>query len=117
MYEIELYATPSGREPVGEYLKDLAKKGAHQDIAQIKDYQKRLKKYGMAVNQIYPKTIRKVDGDVWELRPGKHRVFFFYFTGEKFVLLHAYRKFGQKAPPHEIDKAMQEMKDHKERAR
>jgi phage-related protein len=111
MYEVKLYETQSGRVPIKEYLQKLAKESRTTELAQIKLYTDRLEEYGMAVNNTYPKTIRKLRGDVYELRPGSNRIFFFYFTNNEFVLLHAYRKHGQKAPPSEIKKAINEMKD------
>ncbi len=115
MYEIELYCTESGRYPVLDFLKKLTKQGKTRDVAQIKSYGKRLEEHGMAVNNIYPKTIRNMGEDIYELRPGGNRVFFFYFEDNKFVLLHAYEKHGQKAPRNEIEKAINEMKDYKRR--
>lgn len=112
MYNIVLYKTQSGRCPVAEYMKELARKNEQDEISRIITYHTRLEEYGMAVNQHYPETIRKLRGDIYELRPGKHRVFFFFFTGKRFVLLHAYRKFKDKAPPSEINKAEDEMKDY-----
>lgn len=115
MYEIILYETGSGRSPVQDYIKELEDKHKDVEVARIKLYQSRLSQYGMAVNNTHPKTIRPLRDDIYELRPGNNRVFFFYFKGNKFVLLHAYRKHGQKTPSHEIDKAIGEMKDHKRR--
>lgn len=112
MYSVEIYQTRSGRAPVQEYLRKLAKESKEKELAQIKLYVDRLSEYGMAVNNIFPETIRKLRDGVYELRPGKNRVFFFYFVDNRFVLLHAYRKQGQKAPPAEITKAINEMKDH-----
>jgi len=115
MYVIELYETQGGKSPVKEYLEKLAKESKKREIAQIQLYVGRLEDHGMAVNNTYPETIRKIQDDIYELRPGKHRVFFFYFTGNKIILLHAYRKHGQKAPKTEITKAINEMRDHKRR--
>lgn len=112
MYEIEVYTTESGRCPVKEYLGELAKGGNQKEITQIKLFIKRLEGYGPGVNDAYPETIRKLTDEIWELRPGKNRVFFCTFTGKKVVLLHAYRKFKQKTPPNEIGKAEQERNDY-----
>lgn len=112
MYEIEVYSTESGRTPVKDYLSKLKKQNKNKEIAQINLFRERLQDYGMAVNNVYPETIRNLRDGIYELRPGSNRVFFFYFTGKKFVLLHAYRKHSQKAPPSEIKKAEQEMKDY-----
>lgn len=112
MYEIKLYRTSGGKSPVEEYLKELKRDGNVKELAQIKTYEERLAEHGMAVNNVFPHTIRKLNDDVYELRPGSNRIFFFYYTGNEFVLLHAYRKHGQKAPPSEIKKAENERKDY-----
>jgi phage-related protein len=46
---------------------------------------------------------------LWELRPGPNRIFYFAQAGRQFVLLHAYRKQGQKAPAREIAIAVKRM--------
>ena len=112
MYEIEMYQTQNGRAPIKEYMQKLAKESKEKELAQIILYKNRLAEYGMAVNNVYPETIRKIRDGIYELRPGPNRVFFFYYTGSKYVLLHAYRKQGRKAPASEIEKAINEMKDH-----
>ena len=117
VYDVQVYKTASGREPVNEYLKDLQQKHKLTEAAQIQAYIKRLKVLGMDINATFPHTIRKVTSDIWELRPGGNRVFFFHFTGKTFVLLHAYRKSSQKAPSSEIEKAEKEMKDYCRRSK
>lgn len=113
VYEIEIYQTEKGREPFTDFLVTIQKENRLGEATQIKAFINRLQIHGMQINSFYPQSIRKVsDKGVWELRPGKNRVFFFFFTGEKFVLLHAYHKHSQKAPPSEIKQAEKEMKDY-----
>ena len=54
---------------------------------------------------------RKLKGveKLWELRPGRHRVIYFYYQGNKAVLLHAFKKQSQKTPEKEIEVARQRM--------
>ena len=111
MYQIEFYKTASGRVPVIDYVRELEKNSKHREIAQIWLYIGYLSEYGFAVNNHFPETIRKVQGDLYELRPGSNRVFFFHVVGNRIVLLHAYKKQSQKAPKKEIEKAEREMKD------
>jgi len=49
-----------------------------------------LEEHGLQINKYRANAIKKVDreNDIWELRPGDSRVFFFYFVDKKFVLLH-----------------------------
>jgi len=55
---------------------------------------------------------RKLKGveKLWELRPGRHRVIYFYYQGDGAVLLHAFKKQSQKTPEKEIHVALQRMK-------
>ena len=117
VYELDVYRTEKGREPFTDFLDKLQKENRSTEAARIWAFINRLKIHGMQINSYYPHSIRKVsDKGVWELRPGSNRVFFFHFTGEKFVLLHAYHKHSQKAPPSEIRQAEDEMKDYQRRS-
>ena len=71
----------------------------------------------MNVNNIHPHTIRKLQGDIWELRPDNHRIVFFYFSGNEIVLLHAFKKQHGKAPKNEIKRAEAERDDFLRRKR
>lgn len=112
MYEIEIYQTESGKSPVFDYLRYLAKNNLQDDLTRIKYCEKLLAEHGMKVNEVRNHTIRLLQDDIYELRPGKHRVFFFYFTGKRFVLLHAYRKSKMEAPKKEIKQAIKEKNDY-----
>ena len=118
VYELILYETESGNRPVEDYLRNLYKENQIEDAAKIKDYMELLEKHGVAqINNYHSQAVKKVDkkNNIWELRPGDNRVFFFHFTGEKYVLLHAFRKKSQKTPPQQIEQAVREMKDYRRR--
>ena len=55
-------------------------------------------------------TKHLMDG-IWELRPGNNRVFYFCWRGDRFVLLHQFRKKSQKTPRREIERAKAERDD------
>ena len=55
---------------------------------------------------------KHLEEDIWELRPGNNRVFYFYFQENTFVLLHQFRKKSQKTPKREIEKAKAERDDY-----
>ncbi|WP_299802130.1 type II toxin-antitoxin system RelE/ParE family toxin [uncultured Ruminococcus sp.] len=60
-----------------------------------------------------PNNITKhIEEDIWELRPGNNRVFYFYCCNDTFVLLHHFRKKTQKTPKREIEKAKSERDDY-----
>ena len=62
-----------------------------------------------------------VDGksELWdfleELRPGKNRILYFYFSNNVFILLHHFRKKTQKTPRSQIEKAKSEVIDYLKR--
>lgn len=51
-----------------------------------------LSEHGTRVGEPYMKHI---DGDIWELRPLRDRIFFFGWNGDSFVLLHQFMKKTQ----------------------
>lgn len=55
---------------------------------------------------------KQIEDEIWELRPGKNRVFFFYYRHGTYVLLHHYVKKTNKTPRREIERAKSEMSDH-----
>jgi len=57
--------------------------------------------------------VARVRGELWELRSGNHRLFYFAFIDNQFVILHAYRKKSQKAPEREKKNTLQEWKKGK----
>lgn len=59
--------------------------------------------------------IKHIEGDIWELRPLKDRIFFVAWYNGSYVLLHQFRKETQKTPTREIEKAKREYEDLKER--
>jgi phage-related protein len=54
---------------------------------------------------------RQIDGKVWEVKIGSHRIFYVMIDKEEIVLLHAYKKQGQKLPVKERDIAIRRMKE------
>ena len=116
MYRILLYTTENGRSPVKEFMENLAKGSKRTELTSFIGYQERLAECGMQVNTTYPGTIKHLQGEIYELRPGKNRVLFFAAVGDDFVLLHAFRKTTQKTPKREIEKAIHEMKDYIDRS-
>ena len=59
--------------------------------------------------------MKHLDGDIWELRPLRDRIFFAAWIDDAFILLHHFMKKTQKTPKAEIEKAKRELKDFKRR--
>ncbi|MCI0672921.1 MAG: type II toxin-antitoxin system RelE/ParE family toxin [Myxococcaceae bacterium] len=103
---IRYYASPiSGREYVREYINALPSKERAQVLSELLDVQgaESLSEAGVVTRQI--------KGKLWELKVSAERVFYVVISGPEMVLLHAYRKRGQKAPLREIEVATERMKE------
>ena len=73
-----------------------------------------LEEFGFQINQKFrPESIKQVDGDIYELRPGGNRVLFFHYSKNgKFILLHGFEKTTQKTPQKEKNRARNERDDY-----
>jgi len=60
--------------------------------------------------------MKPIDGDIWELRPIKGRIFFANWTDNGFILLHHFIKKTNKTPKREIDQAKRNLDDIRERS-
>ncbi len=115
MHKIYFYKDKNGKEPVSEYLRKLAcktDKDSRIKLNKIRDYVKALSVYGTQVGEPY---IKHLDGEIWEIRPLRDRIFFVAWHDGGFVLLHVFMKKTQKTPKREIDKAKRELDDIIER--
>lgn len=119
MYDVYFYQDSNGRQPVREYLDKLEKKSLKSKDARIKynkidQYIEILRQYGFSAGEPF---IKHLNGDIWELRPLKERILFFFWDGNAFILLNHFAKSSQKTPKREIDKAKKLMDDFKERCK
>lgn len=117
MYNVYFYKDKNGKEPVKEYLEELANKkdkDSRVNFNKIRDYIKILSEYGTRVGEPY---VKHINGNIWELRALKNRILFFAYYGEKFILLSHFIKKTQKTPQREIDKAIKLMNEHIERSK
>ena len=55
---------------------------------------------------------KHIDENIWELRPGNNRIFYFTEEEDAFVSLHVFRKKTQKTPLREIERAKRERDDY-----
>lgn len=115
MYKIYFYKDMNGRQPISEYLLELARcndKDSRIKLNKIRDYIKALSQFGLKLGEPY---IKHLDGDIWELRPIRDRILFVAWHEEGFILLHQFLKQTQKTPSREIEQAKREYKDILER--
>ena len=114
MYNIEFYENQRGYSDVWDFLEVLriqseSNKDSRIQYNQITFMIEMLKNNGTYL----PDTmVKHLSDGIWELRPGKNRVLFFFFRDNTFVLLHHFKKKTQKTPVREIEKAKKERADY-----
>ena len=116
MYKIRFYADKNGNRPIVKWLKELKDKADKESrirYAKVNDYIEALKQYGTAIGE---PQIKKIDDEIWELRPTKDRILFAAWTGNEFVLICHFVKKTQKTPPREIEKAKRLLREYRERS-
>jgi len=117
LYEIHFYRDKNKKEPVKEYIIELANKkdkDSRIKLNKIMEYVKALSEYGTQIGEPY---IKHLDGEIWELRPLRDRILFAAWNGNGFVLLHIFIKQTQKTPQREIERAKRNLADHQERSK
>lgn len=113
MYEIELYQDAKGKCPVQDWMQSLdrvalSNKDAAIQLRQVLYQIERLRTSGPHVGTAIAKHI---DGPIWEIRPGKNRVLFAAWHGNKIVLLHVFRNTTTKTLLSEIERAKRNLQD------
>jgi phage-related protein len=104
---IIFYRTPTGQEPVRDYLSSLPLR----DRAAVADVLDAIREYGLHAPGV---RFKQIKGKLWELyvKAGtSYRIFYVAVTGPMMVLLHVYKKQSQKAPAREIKVAERRMKE------
>lgn len=113
-YNIEFYEKQNGESEVWNFLETLRSKSNSNKNARIQYRQVMLYIQLLQDNgtQLPDNITKHIEEDIWELRPGNNRVFYFYFKDNTYVLLHSFRKKSQKTPRREINKAKAERDDY-----
>ena len=116
MYDIEFYEDKNGKSEVYEYIQKLTKTNSKEDKQKLKKiymYIDLLSEYGLSLKEPY---IKKLDKEIWELRPIRDRILFASWCNNKFILLNVFMKQTQKTPQREIEKAKKLLEDYKKRS-
>ncbi len=116
MHKIYFYRDKDGKEPVKEYLSQLASqksKDSRIKFTKIRDYISILSEYVTTAGEPY---IKHLDGEIWELRPLRDRILFAAWSGDGYVLLHFFMKQTQKTPIREIERAKRNLQDYLKRS-
>jgi phage-related protein len=117
MFDVEFYQTEAGAEPIREMLDELEVKAKTNKDARIRRnkivaYIDLLAEHGTWIGE--PVT-KRIEAEIWELRPTSDRIFFFFAKENKFILLHHFVKKSRKTPVREIEQAKRNMRDYLER--
>ena len=96
-WRLSFYVDSRGRNPVREYLDGLPL----AERVDVEEAMKLLREFGVLLRMPHARPITG-HAPLWELRPGAQRVLYFAYTGRQFVLLHTFRKQGNKTPIQEI---------------
>jgi len=117
MYDVIFYRDKNGNSEIKDYLMDLMEsaetsKDHRLNLQKIFAYIDMLKEKGLSLREPYIKYIQ--DG-IWELRPLKNRILFFYWNEKKFILLRHFMKDKRKTPQREIRIALRMKKDYQKR--
>jgi phage-related protein len=96
-WTIEFYTDARGKSPVLEYINGLPVR----ERARVRNHLRLLQEFGTKLGMPHarPLTGHK---RLWELRPGAIRLFYFAHTGRRFIVLHGFRKKGEKTPQRHI---------------
>ena len=110
-WQIVYYRDSKGNEPVQDFIRAQSPV-ARSRIMHVIDL---LQTYALTLKPLYIKKITK--SGLWELRihhsSDYYRIFYFAFTGRKFVLLHAFLKKTARTPRMEINTALKRMEEFK----
>ena len=104
MYDLDFHIRPNGSCPYNEYVNGVFQSGAKREAARIRATVDRLKQSG-SFELVKMQRAEKMN-DVWQLRVGEHRVFYFWHGDtRRFVILNGFRKQSRKTPPAELQRA------------
>ena len=116
MYEIEIYEDKKGNSEIESYLKKLRNSNSKDERIKsnkIRTYIKALSIHGLGLNEPY---IKKLEDEIWELRPLRDRILFTSWCNNKFILLSIFMKKTRKTPRSEIEKAKRLLEDYRKRS-
>jgi len=99
---VRYYRSTRGDEPVRDYIAGLPER-------ERDDWDEALTLLGLFGLEA-PVSLRQLEGKLWEIRLGRHRVAYVIVAGPEMVLLHAFKKQGQRTPRSDVDLALRRAK-------
>jgi phage-related protein len=100
---IRYYHSARGDEPVRDYIAGLP---SHERD----DWDEAVTLLGL-FGLDAPVSLRQLQGKLWEIRLGRHRVAYVIVTGSEMVLLHAFKKQRQRTARSDLDLALRRARE------
>jgi len=105
MFKIEIYEDNNGKSEIFDFI-DILKNNPTKEnqlvLKKIDSYVDLLEEKGLFLKEPY---VKKLDRNIWELRPKNVRIIFTDCFANKFILLSIFKKKTRKTPKKEIAKA------------
>jgi phage-related protein len=117
LHKIIFYKDRNDKSPVFEYITELSRrsdKNSRIKLNKIQEYIQVLSVYGTRAGEPY---LKRLDGEIWEMRPIRDRILFAARHEDGFITLHHFMKKTQKTPQREIEQAKKELADYCERSK
>jgi hypothetical protein len=109
-FQVEFYYDKNGDMPVKEYFE-----GASYDVQKkLLALVIRIAEYGKLFDEEKYRIVDK-NNKIFEFKPLNERFFNFFCEDRRIILTNAYQKQKQKVDPRELKKAVNLMKDYKQR--
>lgn len=104
MFPLDFHRRPNGAVPYEEYVKSVYRSGRINDAAKIRALVERLRLEGS--QRLASRSSAEKMNDVWQLRAGKHRIFYFWHSeAERYIILNGFRKTTRRTPDTELARA------------
>ena len=101
--EVRVWQDGRGRDPVGQYLRRVARAGERSVVATAERYVDLLETQGAPLGMPIDRPLDSAIG-LYELRVGDHRLAYGEAAGVLY-LLHAWRKQARRASPRDVARA------------
>ena len=100
-FEVLYFVDEKGKVPVQEYVRRLPL----PERAKVYAYLKHLSEVGYQMRRPFADYMGGKTG-LYELRPNRHRILYFFMIKNRVILLHAFLKKSDQIPEKEIDIAL-----------
>ena len=115
IYKIKIYNEKNGKSEIEEYIRKLRNSNVKEDkikLNKIRAYLNLLSERGLTLREPY---VKKINREIWELRPLKNRILFASVYKNEFILLSCFEKSTKKTPLNELKKAQKNLLDYQKR--